>query len=126
MRTTPLLGAALAAVLALGACAADDGAAPVPRGDDATLLVVGQDNLHWSEDSYEVRAGEINVVLTNAGSVPHTLLITDDQGQDMGIRLSVGRRDEGTVTLEPGSYVIWCDVPGHLQAGMEAPLTVTE
>jgi plastocyanin len=124
MRATVLTGAAVVA-LSLAACGDDDGAAAVPEGDETTIVARGNDRLQWDQDRYEVTAGEIDVILINDGNVPHTLLIEDAEGEDMGIKLSVGRRDEGSIELEAGEYVLWCDVPGHRQAGMESDLTVT-
>jgi uncharacterized cupredoxin-like copper-binding protein len=124
MRATVLTGAAVVA-LTLAACGDDDGGAPVPEGDETTIVARGNDQLQWDQDRYEVAVGEIDVVLVNDGNVPHTLLIEDAAGDDMGIKLSVGRRDEGSIELEAGEYVLWCDIPGHRQAGMESDLTVT-
>jgi plastocyanin len=126
MRATVLTGAAVLA-LTLAACGNDDdGAAPAPEGDESTIVARGNDQLQWDQDRYEVTAGDIDVVLINDGNVPHTLLIEDADGEDMGIKLSVGRRDDGSIELQAGQYVLWCDVPGHRQAGMESDLVVTE
>ena len=38
--------------------------------------------------------------------------------------LSPGRSGEMTATLRPGRYVMFCNQPGHFQAGMFAILTV--
>lgn len=126
MRATLLTGAAVLA-LALAACGDDDGGeSSVPEGDESTIVARGNDRLQWDQDRYEVTAGEVDVILINDGNVPHTLLIEDADGEDMGIKLSVGRQDEGSITLEAGDYVLWCDIPGHRQAGMVSDLVVTE
>jgi uncharacterized cupredoxin-like copper-binding protein len=44
-----------------------------------------------------------------------------------GFKLDVptnGDVDEGSVDLQSGEYTIYCDVPGHRNAGMEATLEV--
>lgn len=102
-----------------------------------------------------VPAGQVTVVLRNAGSRPHELLVMPlAPGQAIGQR-AVGADDrisetgktgevspvcptdtgvDGTVpggssqvtlTLAPGSYEIVCNLPGHYRAGMYATLTVT-
>ena len=42
-----------------------------------------------------------------------------------GFKLSVGDEATGTVELTPGTYTLFCDLPGHESAGMKATLTVT-
>lgn len=105
--------------------------------------------------SASVPAGQVTLVLRNAGSRPHELLVMPlAAGQAVGQR-AVGTEDrisetgkigevspvcpndtsvDGTVpggisqvtlTLSPGSYEIVCNLPGHYRAGMYATLTVT-
>jgi plastocyanin len=127
MRRTPLIVAGAAALaFTLAACGGDDSTTsdttPTAGEDSGPTLTVGaEDNLKFDAESYETEAGEVKVVYKNNGSVAHTLLIKDVKG----FKLSVGREDDGTVDLEPGTYTLYCDVAGHEAAGMEAELTVS-
>jgi uncharacterized cupredoxin-like copper-binding protein len=115
----------MALVPLLAACGDDDSTTTseptAPAGDGPTLVVGAQDDLTFDEDAYEVDAGDVTFIYRNEGSVAHTLLI---DGVD-GFKLSVGREDKGSVELEPGTYELYCDVPGHEAAGMVAELIVT-
>ena len=63
--------------------------------------------------------------VTNDGASPHNLAI---EGTDLRTpMLDAGGAAELALTgLEPGTFVAFCEVPGHREAGMEAELTVTE
>jgi uncharacterized cupredoxin-like copper-binding protein len=39
--------------------------------------------------------------------------------------LKPGKDGTLTLNLKPGHYVVFCNEPGHFQAGMRAELTVT-
>ncbi len=102
-----------------------------------------------------VPAGPVSLVLRNAGTRPHELVVLPlAPGQAAGQR-TVGSDDEVsetgslgevhpvcpadtgvdatvpggiatvTLTLPPGSYEVVCNLPGHYRAGMYATLTVT-
>ncbi len=71
-------------------------------------------------------AGAISLDLRNEGSLAHTLVIEDHEGD---LKLTVaggGDPDDGTITLEAGEYAFYCDVAGHRAGGMEGTLTVEE
>jgi plastocyanin len=112
------------AALPLAACGGDDdssdgGDAEEENGD--AVEVLGLQTLEFDPDSITAPAGEITFRLVNDGTVPHTFLIEDHEDD---LRLSVGETDEGTITLEEGEYVYYCDVAGHRGAGMEGTLAV--
>jgi plastocyanin len=126
MRRTPLLASGAAAlVLLLAACSGDDGAQSTDTtagsGSAAHLLVKANNNLTFDAKAYKAAAGELDITYQNTGSVAHTLRIDGVSG----FRLAVGGKDEGSVTLDPGTYKLFCDVAGHEAAGMRATLTVT-
>lgn len=125
---TTMLAACVLGVLP--ACGGDDsggGGTAFPRAE-ADVVVTAVD-IAFREASYEADAGEIKVFYVNEGAAAHTLLVEDAAGETVaGFKLEVpsnGDEDAGTVTLEAGDYVFYCDIPGHRSAGMEAPLTVS-
>lgn len=70
-----------------------------------------------------VDPGDLTITITNAGTMTHNLVFED------GVR-SVDILPGDTVTLEvgelaPGTYTIYCDIPGHRESGMEAAFVVT-
>ncbi len=117
-----LLVAVAAGTLTLGACSGGS-EAKVP--DDANLVVGALDSLTFDAKSYTAAAGEVKIAYVNKGSVGHTLLVVSPQAKQLGERLEVGSRgvDSGSYTLEPGTYTLFCDIPGH--SSMKATLTLT-
>ena len=111
--------------LPLAACGDDDdpavngGGGGEPSGD--AIEVTGTDGLDFDPSEATAPAGTINFVLINGGSQPHTLVV---EGHEDAMKLTVGNTDEGSIDLEAGEYVFYCDVPGHRGGGMEGTLTV--
>lgn len=124
-RTLISIAGAVALASTLTACgdsgSGDDDAAGACSPIDSSVDVEASDDLKFDADAYEAGAGCIEVTYTNEGSVAHTLLVKDQPG----FKLSIGDTDTGTVTLEAGTYTIYCDIPGHEAAGMHAELTVS-
>ena len=61
------------------------------------------------------------LAVTNDGSQIHNLVIEGDgQTADLGS----GESENLAVDVPEGEYVAFCSIPGHRDAGMEAPLTV--
>lgn len=120
-------GFALIAVLGTGcgsgdASNSDRAVAPEGSSDSAVLEVTAHD-IGFDAKTYEAAAGTLTVRYRNEGSIEHTLVIDDLAG----FKLDVARRgatDETVLDLDPGTYTIYCDVPGHRAAGMEATLQV--
>ena len=119
MRPSLLPLAALAALAALVGCSSSDDAQGCTPG--STVEVGAKDELKFNADSYESGSGCVEFTYTNQGSTAHTLLIKNVKD----FKLAVGDKDTGTAELEPGTYTLYCDLPGHEAAGMEAELTVS-
>jgi len=69
------------------------------------------------------KGATVTVVLENDGALAHNLVI-----EQLGVRTETIQSDErDRVTFTPdvaGDYLIYCDVPGHREAGMTAHLIV--
>jgi uncharacterized cupredoxin-like copper-binding protein len=127
-----------ASMLLLAACGGDgDGG-----GDAVTELAVdGTNELRFEPDEYTIPAGqEVTVELTSDG-VEHDFVIEGvadfaeggEQEEDLPegdvevVHADAGETASGTVTVnEPGTYEVYCNIPGHREAGMLATLTVVD
>ena len=116
------------ALLVAAACGGDDvpqsssdgGGSATPSG---AVAVVAED-IGFSEDSYVVTAGEVDVSYRNAGNIVHSLVIEGVQDFRLEVNAN-GDEDGAAVELDAGTYTLYCDIPGHRQGGMEAALEVS-
>jgi plastocyanin len=123
-----LAGLGVVAVLGLTACGgsgsgSDEPAATLPATVDLTVKAVP--TLRWDKPSYTAPAGEIEVGLINEDSIRHDLVILDGDTKVGDLELITRARGDvatGTVTLDVGTYTIFCIVPGH--SGMRSDLVV--
>ena len=72
-------------------------------------------------------AGKYSFDVTNAGKIPHDLAIEGGKvaGPSKTPIIAAGKTATLTVSLEKGSYTLYCTVPGHRTLGMVATLTVS-
>ena len=135
--TNPATIAALgmAAALALGACGGGDGGATAkpaataatpatatPAATAAALSIEARE-FSLSPSDLHASAGSVAIQYKNAGAIQHTLMIDGVAGFKLDVP-NAGDVDTATVKLEPGTYTLYCDIPGHRGAGMEDHLTV--
>lgn len=125
-----MTGLGCAALVLLATACGDDGGAAggsssvgTQPGPDDPLTVIAED-IDFPHDEYRVEAGEVDVVYENEGRIVHTLVIDGVDGFKLAVN-SKGDVDEGSVEVEPGEYDLYCDIPGHRRAGMEATLVAT-
>ena len=94
-----------------------------PPGDGNTVQVQAFDRQDYNADDFSAVAGEITFRLSQIGVLEHTLTVEGLEDQ-MRLVAKNGGTDSGKLTLEPGRYVLYCDIAGHRVSGMEARLTV--
>jgi len=93
-----------------------------PKGPPvATLEVDALPTLKFQADEFTTKAG-INLIKYVDKGGTHTLVF--EEPQYAGFELKVPPDDEGKIELAKGEFVIYCTIPGHRAAGMEAKVTV--
>jgi plastocyanin len=117
--------AAATSALVLGACGGGNEAVDTTPTTEGAVVMVGFDTLKFDKKSYTAKAGTITIDYVNDGVLPHTVVIEDEKDFKKLSATKKGERVSGSVTLDPGTYTIYCDVAGHRAGGMEAKLVVT-
>ena len=93
-----------------------------PPIDGAPEVAITADELAFGPNRIELTAGEpVNVALTSA-DIPHDLVV-----DEINFHLAADRDETviGRLVFKPGTYVGYCSVPGHREAGMELEIVVT-
>ena len=119
----PLVGLLLAASVTAGCSSSSATPDTVPAGTNLEVRAVS--GLRFDKTAYEVAAGESLVAYVNDDTIRHTLVVVKDGTTVSGFELQINKKgdvDSGSVTLEPGTYELFCTVPGH--QSMKAELTV--
>ncbi len=125
-----------------------DGARPAGVGCEGPVDRGAEVSVELSEfavepDSTSAASGEIAFIARNVGAISHELVVirTDlapdalpveggevTEGElDVAAKVdefAAGTCEQVSVTLEPGSYVLICNIPGHYQLDMRAAFTV--
>jgi uncharacterized cupredoxin-like copper-binding protein len=115
----------LAATVLLAACGGDDDdssseKAKTITATDGKVTIVAKD-IYFDAKQIDATAGPLAVTLKNEGAQQHDFKIDDPEFK---VAASPGGSKTGTVTLEPGRYAFYCDVPGHRAQGMNGTLVV--
>lgn len=144
-RVSRVLVPLAAGALLLTACDDD----PAAETTD-TIEIVGTDEMRFEPDEFVVAAGEEVTVELTSESLEHDFNIEDvadigragETDDDMDadddhpdvphddlhiVHVDPGETDTGSFTIdEPGTYTVYCAVPGHREAGQEATLEVVD
>lgn len=124
---------------------AEEGGAEVPASEADTTVDAKLGEYYIKPDTLKVDAGNIQFKVTNEGKIEHEFVViktdtapgdlpTDDAGdveedaagEVPGEIPSVepGQTEEVTLKLDPGKYVLICNLPGHYAAGQYVGFTV--
>ena len=80
--------------------------------------------LRFTTKNLSARAGKITINFKNMSPLMHNMTIARGTRVLAATPTFEGGTKTLTLNLKPGTYVFYCSVPGHRQAGMEGKLTV--
>lgn len=120
--TRPFLVAAALAVALAGAAFAG---VVAHKGAAKLTVNVTEKEFHIALSSRTGLAGSVRFVVRNRGKLVHALAIA---GPGIKLKRTVairpGRSAALLVSLRPGTYSLWCPVPGHADRGMKTTFSV--
>ena len=126
MRPPLFLISLLAVILAVTACGGSNATStPANGGGGSTsgeIAVTGRYPA-WQPSSLTAPVGQtVPLKVTSGDAFPHVFTI-----QELGISIPVapGRTETKDIKIDnAGSYIFYCNTPGHRAAGMQGTLTV--
>ncbi len=140
----PLVAAAFGCcgVLAVAGCGGDDNeksssapatnaapaqtqtqATPAPSGGKKTATV-DESEFKLAPKTLNVGAGAVTITAKNVGQTQHDLEVEGKGVEKKTALLQPGSSGTLKVDLKPGTYEMYCTVPGHKEAGMEGKVVV--
>jgi mono/diheme cytochrome c family protein len=118
-------------LLATAVQAPGAGKPAVENNGKLTIPASPSGQLAYATNKATAKPGALTVEMPNASGVDHNLAIetgaggATPKGSKVGATPVIAKGVAKTnVTLRPGTYTFFCEVPGHRQAGMYGTLTV--
>ena len=118
------VAAALATAAVLAACGGGGGSSGQPAGS----IKVSMTEFKFDPSSIDATHGKVVFYLVNDGTTSHDMIIADASNNKVAGSELVSSGDSFVFTVDnlaAGTYVFYCDQPGHRDAGMHGTLTVT-
>jgi plastocyanin len=88
-----------------------------------TVAVQAEASIKFNATEFTAPAGIVQI--NYSGATGHTLAIQDPKFAGFLLTTDAGGPKSGKVELTPGTYTIYCTVPGHEAQGMKATITVS-
>ncbi|HEX9122006.1 MAG TPA: cupredoxin domain-containing protein [Actinomycetota bacterium] len=143
-RRTSVAAVAALALLALTACGSKE-ASSEAEGEGGNNVAVTLDDYAIRPEVTTLSAGEVTFKVSNAGATEHEMVVirTDLDPADIPFadheaneeapgmtpigeveEVQPGEAQDLVLTLEPGSYILLCNLPKHFERGMVTKIEV--
>ncbi|HLW47346.1 MAG TPA: plastocyanin/azurin family copper-binding protein [bacterium] len=98
---------------------------PAGRSAPPTVRLTAEE-FRFTPKDVTVQPGDISFTVTNRGAIEHNLTV-DTTGGGRVTQIAIiepGETRSIVVSLPPGTYTVYCSLPGHREAGMVGTLKV--
>jgi plastocyanin len=123
-----VFAAVVFALLSFAGCGGGDDAsdttAGATGGGGGQTIDVNASDFMFAPADLTAEAGELTINLVNDGQSDHAIEIEGNGVEEESDTISPGDSTSFSVTLEDGTYEIYCPVDGHKDMGMVGTLTV--
>ena len=114
----------LALPVAFAACGGDDDATGEGSAAGGETIQVSATDFAFDPEAITASDGTITFEFTNDGGAPHALAIEGNGVNESSEEIAGGESTTFEVSLEDGTYEIYCPVGDHRDRGMTGSLTV--
>jgi plastocyanin len=98
---------------------------PKVKGPGGTVnLAASPTQIAYTSKSLSSKPGKVTIDFNNPAQIQHDVAVAKGSQQLGKSPLVAGGSTSVSLNLAAGSYVFYCTVPGHRQAGMQGTLTV--
>jgi uncharacterized cupredoxin-like copper-binding protein len=91
----------------------------------ATSVPVSETEFKITLPKRTLAAGSYSFEVKNDGKIEHDLVVQGNGVDEKTPTIAPGKSATLKVDLKPGTYDVYCSIPGHKQAGMDLKLTVS-
>jgi uncharacterized cupredoxin-like copper-binding protein len=91
----------------------------------ATSVPVSETEFKITLPKTTIAAGSYSFEVKNDGKIDHDLVVQGNGVDEKTPTIAPGKSATLKVDLKPGTYDVYCSIPGHKQAGMDLKLTVS-
>ena len=90
-------------------------------------MTATETEFHIALSATTFKAGAYKFIAVNKGSFSHNIVINGPGASQVKTPdlIAPGESESVTVTLQAGTYDIYCGVPGHKAQGMDVKITVS-
>jgi uncharacterized cupredoxin-like copper-binding protein len=109
-----------------GAASTTSGVAGTSVSKQSQTVTVAESEYKLALSTSTLHPGSYTFLVTNRGHLSHSLEINGPGITDTRVpgTIAPGKSESLTVTLQKGTYELFCPVPGHKQLGMDTRVTV--